>query len=996
MDSSRFLSSWRAWLFPVALAALLVAIIANGQFLLFHTLAEFFAIGVAVITFVVAWYSYGFSRNNYLLFIGIGYLWIGTLDLMHALAYTGMPTLRYASGNLASQYWIAARYLESLLILVAPIFLTRTFRPSAAFSVIGLITVAAAVSIVERWFPTTFVPGTGLTPFKVVSEYVIVAILAAAAVHIWIKRVHIEDRILYLMLASITLTMVAELAFTTYVRVFDLSNLAGHVFKLFSYWLIFLAIIHTTLTEPFRAMARNASSFDAVPDPTLIVDRQGIIHQANRAASEEAGLSPSEMVGRHCHTLFHPDDVGPEICPLCRAAAAGTEMTDRRFHSGVQKRWWEYTLTPVAVKDEPTAMVHVRKEVTLRMRALTDLRILKSAVAQVQAAVVITDRDGAIQYVNPTFEAVTGYSRAEVEGLNPRILKSGRTPALVYTRMWETIKSKRPWRGELLNRKKDGTLYWEEVSISPVLDDGGHISNFIAIQEDITRRRQTEDTILRLGRMVDDTMNEIFVFDAETLKIVQVNRGAIENLGYSRQEFMALTPCDFMDGIDESALREMLAPLAAPSPQYRHYDILHRRKNGTTYDMHLRIRLVKTESPPVYLAVGEDVTEKRGTEAALRQASKMGGIGRLTGGIAHDFNNLLGIIIGNLDMLGEDLSDNPDEIQELAAAKRAAQRGANLTRRLLAFSRQTAQTPTTIDVGTVVGEMAPILDRLASNLVTVLFDLKPSLWPTRVDQGDFEDALINLAVNAVDAMNDGGYLTVSAENVSATSLPPEIASGDYVVVSVSDTGIGIPEEILDQIFEPFFSTKPKDRGTGLGLSMVYGFANRSGGQVGVVSAKGKGTTFKIYLPRAAEEDTQLAGESAAAVTAHTAHGSETILVVDDEVELARIAGSYLSSLGYTVLTAFGPDDALRVLRDQDAGKIDLLFSDIVMPGSMSGLQLADTAETLLPGLRCLITTGHGGDFFADEHGWKTKWPVIPKPYHRETLEYAVRAALDAT
>lgn len=991
------LTHWRTWLFPVVLTLCLAAIIYSSNLLLFHTLAELFAICVATITFVVAWYTHGFSRNYYLLYVGVGYFWIAVLDTLHTLAYEGMPMLETASGNKSTQFWIVTRYLEALLILTAPLFLQRKFRRANLFGIFGSITATAIAAVMLDYFPTTYIDGVGLTPFKIVSEYVIIAILTAGIVHLHVHRTLTAPRIYHLMVMSIVLTMAAEMAFTFYVGLFDLSNLAGHVFKLASYWLIFLAIIRTTLTEPFSVMARNASSFDAVPDPITIVNGNGVIQQANAAACRDTNCSVEDLLGTSVHKQFHPEEFRFIDCPLCIAIRQGAPVADLRYHSPTADRWWTYALSPMREPGGELLMVHMRRDTTRATRARESARVLDTAISQVQLSVVITDAQHVIEYVNPAFEATTGYTRNEAVGKTYDFLRSDQTSPIVYRRMLERLESQRPWRGELQKKRKNGDLYWEEVSISPVIDENGDTEHYISINEDITKRRHTEDLILRLGRMVDDSLNEIFVFDADTLKIVQVNRGLSLNLGYSRDELIQMTPCDFIEGMDENALRRQLAPLSESDDSQVFLDTMHQRKDGSPLAVSLRIRRIATETPPVYLAVGEDVTEKLRFEEALRQASKMEGIGRLTGGIAHDFNNLLGIIIGNLDMLEDDLEKAEEEkLPELAAAQRAAQRGADLTRRLLAFSRNSPKTEATVSPSAIIQEMVPMLNRLTSDRVQLVLPQGPVQSRSRLDPGDFEDALLNLCVNAVDAMPNGGTLTIDVSEdtvrVGSTQYAEGIHPGPYIIVTIADTGTGIPDTIRDRIFEPFFTTKPRDRGTGLGLSMVYGFAHRSGGHVTLNDNPGGGTVFHIYLPRATAVPKTKADKTAE-TTEKTRHGgTETILVVDDEPELLTIAERNLSGLGYRVLSAESPGDALAILNHPDA-KVDLLFTDIVMPGEMSGLDLAEAAVTANPSLRCLITTGHAG--YRDESGkWETAWPVLMKPYSRETLDKAVRSVME--
>ena len=350
----------------LALSAGLVAL-SYYHYLLFHVLAEFFAVGVAIIMFVVVWHTYRFSRNHFLMFLGAGYFWIGWLDVAHTLLYFGMPTA-LDRGNFTSQFWIATRFLEASLLLAAPLFLERPVSRRRLTALFGVVAGVTAAAILMGGFPDTFIEGKGLTPFKVNTEYVIVAVLVAAMFHLYRHRDYLEPRIFRLMLVCISLTIGAELAFTFYVSMYGISNLIGHLFKIFSFWLIYVAIIRTTLAEPFAVMARGSTTYNAVPDPTLLVDRSGTIRQSNLAARHYAGLAEHQLAGRHVHELFHPAGLDREECPLCRAVAAGETLPPTEMMVGGEGRWWLYTVTPVLDEVYGGASVQVATEITRRKR----------------------------------------------------------------------------------------------------------------------------------------------------------------------------------------------------------------------------------------------------------------------------------------------------------------------------------------------------------------------------------------------------------------------------------------------------------------------------------------------------------------------------------------------------------------------------------------------------------------------------------------------------
>jgi signal transduction histidine kinase len=397
-------------------------------------------------------------------------------------------------------------------------------------------------------------------------------------------------------------------------------------------------------------------------------------------------------------------------------------------------------------------------------------------------------------------------------------------------------------------------------------------------------------------------------------------------------------------------------------------------------------------------------------EATLRQAQKMEAVGQLTGGIAHDFNNLLTIIIGNLDTMRRALADasNPGNVEELRAklakpvesALKGANSAAQLTQRLLAFSRRQALAPAKVDLNRLVADMIEILRRSLGEDINIETVLGAGLWPTFVDPHQVENVLLNLALNAKAAMPKGGHLTIETANAylddAYTARFGDVEPGQYVLLCVTDTGTGIRTEILDRVFDPFFTTKPQSEGSGLGLAMVHGFVKQSGGHIRIYSEEGHGTTVKIYLPRS------MGSEKVAAVPAGKpppptptpgARKDETILLVEDNDGVRDYAIEVLEQLGYGVLAASNANEALRLLSD---GKhVDLLFTDVVLPGAMTGRVLADQAKDMRPGLRVLYTTGYTRNAIVHQGRLDPDVHLLNKPYTQQSLARKVRDLLDA-
>ena len=376
----------------------------------------------------------------------------------------------------------------------------------------------------------------------------------------------------------------------------------------------------------------------------------------------------------------------------------------------------------------------------------------------------------------------------------------------------------------------------------------------------------------------------------------------------------------------------------------------------------------------------------------MRHAQKMDAVGQLTGGVAHDFNNILTVITGTIGILEEAVADQPDLAAIAKLIDEAAERGANLTKHLLAFARKQPLQPREVDVNALVLEAAKLLHPTLGENIEITPLLAEDAWTALVDPSQLTTAVLNLAINARDAMPNGGKLALETSNVfldeNYAGMHSEVAAGNYVMIAVSDTGTGIPPALLERVFEPFFTTKEVGRGTGLGLSMVFGFVKQSGGHVKIYSEEGHGTSVKIYLPRATGLH-QTAAE--ALVSVDIEGGNETVLVVEDDTLVRRYVMTQIQSLGYTTLEAANASDALRII--DDAAAIDLLFTDVIMPGAMNGRQLVDEALKRRPGLKTLYTSGYTENAIVHHGRLDSGVLLLAKPYRKSELARMIRLAL---
>ncbi len=505
-----------------------------------------------------------------------------------------------------------------------------------------------------------------------------------------------------------------------------------------------------------------------------------------------------------------------------------------------------------------------------RKQAEAELNRLMTAIEQTPESVVITDTQGRILYVNPVFERVTGYSRAEAIGQNPRLLKSNRQESAFYRELWAKINAGEVWRGRFINKNKDGTLFTEDAVIAPVRDEKGAVTNYIAIKRDISHELELE-------------------------------------------------------------------------VQYR-------------------------------------------------QTQKIDSIGRLAGGVAHDFNNILAVICGHTDLALAQLSPDAPLRSSLECIQESAERAANLTRQLLAFARRQVIEPRRINLNELIVNLNKMLRRLIGEDIKLVTQTAPDLGLIKADPGQIEQVLLNLVVNARDAMPDGGTLTIRTENVTLDEDYARrhlVTPGDYAMVSVSDTGVGMTDEVKQHIFEPFFTTKEQGKGTGLGLATCFGIVQQSNGHIHSESQMDKGTQFKIYLPRVQGEEELISSREG---PVSLPQGTETILLAEDEPSLRQLMARVLRTQGYTVLEAADGHQALT-LAQANGGKIQLLLTDVIMPG-LSGKTLAEWLGQVNPAVRVLFISGYINNNAVRDAMSRPGTFFLQKPFNPLDLTKKVREAIE--
>jgi PAS domain S-box-containing protein len=555
--------------------------------------------------------------------------------------------------------------------------------------------------------------------------------------------------------------------------------------------------------------------------------------------------------------------------------------------------------------------------------------------------------------------------------------------------------------------------YWAQFNV-PVLKESGEIAWILHRADDVTEMtrlqeraeartehvRNQQDVIDQLQKttsfldaVIDNLPGMLFVKSFPDSRFVLFNRAGEELLGYARTDYLGKSDYDFFprEQADHFVSRDR-AVLESGEIQVTPEEPISTRDKGTRLLRTIKVPVMdKTGKAEYLLGYSEDITEQKAIEQQLRQAVKMEAVGQLTGGVAHDFNTRLGVIIGNLDIAAEVATD-PQQREIIQEALNGALRGAELTRRLLAFSRKQPLQPAVIDLSRGLPQIAGMLRRTLGEQVTVELHPGPELWPVKVDPAQLDEAILNLAINARDAMPKGGTVSIETHNVRLdhdyTAANPEAAPGEYVQLSVSDTGAGMSAQVIEHCFEPFFTTKEIEKGTGLGLSMVYGFVKQSGGHIKVYSEVGHGTTIKIYLPRSDGGAVERPRPADHAPTP----GSELVLMVEDNKDLRAVTLKQLADLGYRTLEAENAKAALKILAERP--DIDLLFTDIVMPGGMTGTELAREAKRLYPRLKVLLTSGYTARAMANGFHDIEGLELLNKPFRKRDLAQRLRRVLE--
>jgi PAS domain S-box-containing protein len=754
--------------------------------------------------------------------------------------------------------------------------------------------------------------------------------------------------------------------------------------------------------------------FDGMGD-AIILNNNGVFEDCNAAALEMFRCTFEQLIGKT------PDIVSPDRQPDGRLSAesaaekiAAALHGERQFFEWKHKRFdgtlfdAEVTINRVNIPGQ-NYFFGIIRDITARKAAAEALKdahgkfagaFESSTDAMLVGEIGVEFGAGTIVDANPAVETTFGFSPAEMIGRS--VSQLGLIPDQDNLRQIrsEIEKEQTLQAFPVIFRKRDGELREMELSGSGFRAAGK--LHYLMIARDVTERNDADRKIRELNESLAATVKQlrditdnaplVIVYQDRDMRLRFVNQMMEKWFAKSKDEMIGKTIDEFAppEYVEQTQIIRQHIARGDPRSEIkvRFPDGIERIAEGT--------RFPDVDSEGVlrgYYTVMTDITERRATEDQLHQSQKMQAIGKLTGGVAHDFNNLLAVILGNLEMAIESVSGRDDGVARLLApALRAAERGVTLTRSLLAFARRQPLDPTVIDLPGLMRDMTNLLRHAIPANIDIEFVSAGGLWKCEADAGQLQNALLNLAVNSRDAMPDGGKLTIETGNVRLdaeyAATREDLAAGQFVMIAVSDTGTGMSPEAAARAFEPFYTTKSLGHGTGLGLSMVYGFAKQSGGHAAIYSEPGHGTTVRIYLPRWIGKADKIAPPKTAAIPSTN---NERILVVEDDEDVRFITVTMLRSLGYNVLEAAGGNEALLLLRETE--NIALLVTDIMLSGPMNGKKVATEAEALQPGIRILYMSGYSENAIIHHGRLDQGVHFIQKPFRKQDMAQKVRQAL---
>ncbi|MGE5366462.1 MAG: PAS domain S-box protein [Betaproteobacteria bacterium] len=759
--------------------------------------------------------------------------------------------------------------------------------------------------------------------------------------------------------------------------------------------------------EDLPASDRLGLLVDSVTDYAIyLLDRDGVIRTWNTGAERIKGYRAADAIGQHFSLFFTPEDKAADVPAqiLARAGCAGrAEQEGWRVRKDGGRFWAASVVQPVRdARGRAIGFAKITRDMTERREAQQALydserrfRLLVQAVKDF--AIYMLDPSGIIMNWNSGAERLKGYSAAEIVGQHfSKFYTRDDRMAGLPARVLEKAARDGHYEVEGWRVRKDGGRFWAAVEVDAIRDERNELIGFTKITRDITERQVAQQTLRETARQFQTLIGGVtdyalFMLDPNGL-VVNWNAGAERIKGYSADEIVGQHFSRFYTDRDRAAgLPARALHIATQEGRYEAEGWRVRRDGSLFWANAIIDRITDKKGAVIGFAkITRDITERRNAQLALQeaqaqraQAQKMEALGQLTGGVAHDFNNLLMIVAGHLQSLKKLVADDEKGRRAAEAIELATKRGAALTRQLLTFSRRQTFHPSLTNLSERIDAFRTMLATSLGASAQLVTDIPPETWPVQIDASEFELALVNVALNARDAMPaQGGVITVSAENVELTpQQTPARLQGEFVVLSIADNGSGIAPDILPLVFDPFFTTKGPSKGSGLGLSQVYGFAHQSGGTVTITSELGRGACVTLYLPRGNAPPMSAQNEGNAALKKVE---SGAALLVEDNPEVAKVAEQMIEQLGYHVQRAGGAKEALELA---EGASFDLVISDIVMAGSMDGVGLARALRQRQPDLPVVLVTGFASSVT------ELEFAVLRKPFEVSDLSQVIAKAI---
>ena len=745
---------------------------------------------------------------------------------------------------------------------------------------------------------------------------------------------------------------------------------------------------------------RYRELFETNPMPSWVFDRETLrILAVNDEAVRRYGYSREEFLGLTIVDVRPPEDV-PALLESLRTISdglheAGTWRHRKKDGTIITVEISRHLVTWQGRPAELTVMNDVSKRLQAEQALReSELRFRQLAENMREAFFVVDSEFRETLYISPAYEDIWGRSRQTLYD-SPRSFAEAlpiEDQGRLFTNITQAQEGKTPDDIEFRVVRPDGTIRWVLARSVPVRNERGEVYRIAGVVSDVTERKSAEELVRQLSQAVEQSPAGVVITD--TAGIIQyMNRRATELTGYSSAEAIGKNPRIFKSSTTAPGVHRGMWEAITTGQEWRGI-LQNRHKDGHLWWNAATISPIRDAEGRVthFLAIQQDITEQRRLEDQFRQAQKMEAVGRLAGGVAHDFNNLLTVISSYSELLLQDLSAQDPRREDLEEIRKAAGGAATLTRQLLAFSRRQVLEPTVLNLNVVVAGADKMLKRLIGEDVELVSVLAPHLGAVRADAGQIEQVIMNLSVNARDAMPEGGKLTIETANIQVDATYADVhtpvSPGAYVLLAVTDTGTGMDEHTKARVFEPFFTTKEQGKGTGLGLATVYGIVKQSAGFIWVYSELGRGTTFKVYLPRVDEPTTVPAARKATA----SLQGTETVLLAEDSAAVRAVANQVLTRHGYKVLEAVDGRSALE-LGTRHEGPVHLLVTDVVMP-EMSGRQLADRLTERRPTLKVLFFSGYTDDAITRHGILEPGIAFLQKPFTPDSLARKVREVLD--